>query len=87
MEGRRRPRGISGCGTAGFIFSDVHTVAFQVAVQTGSPDSQKLRSPQPVALAHLQHALDVHLAHFVERQRFPVVSFQGTRIPLLQLLR
>src|SRR6266849_434685 len=80
-------RRISGYRPTGFIFSGIHAVTLQVAIQTGSPDSQKLRRPQPVALAHLQHALNVHLAHLVERQRFPVVAFEGTRIPLLQLLR
>src|SRR5216684_260660 len=74
-------------GASGFFFPGVRAVAFQVAVHTRSPDPQKLRGPQPVAPAHLQHPLDVHLAHLFERKWFPVVASQRTRLPVLQLLR
>ncbi len=59
----------------GFFFRGLHAVALQVAVQAGSPNAQKLRGPKPVATAHLQHALNVHFAHFFERKRLPVVAF------------
>jgi len=35
----------SGRGAAGFFFSSIHAVAFQVAVQAGPPNPQKLRRP------------------------------------------
>ena len=78
---------VSGCGATRFFFSGIEAIAFQVAVQTGASDSQELRSPQPVSLAHLQHALHVHFAHLFERQRFPVIVPPRARLRPLQLFR
>lgn len=41
-------------------------VALEVSVQAGAPNAQNLRRAQPVALAHVQHTLDVDFTHFVE---------------------
>src|SRR5437016_7991515 len=78
---------VSSRGATGFFFSDLQAIAFQVAVQTGAPDSQELRGSQPVSLTHLEHALDVHFAHLFERQRFPVLTLPRTLLPVLQLFR
>src|SRR2546429_4932953 len=78
---------VSSCGATGFFFSDLQAIAFQVAVQTGAPDSQDFRGSQPRSLTHLEHALDVHFAHLFERQRFPVVTLPRTLLPVLQLFR
>src|SRR5712692_8371777 len=36
---------VSSRGASGFCFPGLHPVAFQVAVQAGAPDAQKLRGP------------------------------------------
>ena len=59
------PSEISGGGASG-MRSNVETVALQIAIQAGAADSQYLRRAQPVAVAYLQHFLDVHLAHLLE---------------------
>src|SRR5213078_66875 len=78
---------VSSCGATGFFFSDLQAIAFQVAVQTGPPDSQESRGSQPASLTHLEPALDVHFAHLFERQRFPVVALPRTLLAVLQLFR
>src|SRR5579859_222276 len=73
---------------AAFLASmHVMAVAFQVTVEAGSPDSQDLRSPQAVPLAHLEHSLDVQFAHVVEGERPPRIAFQPWRVAVLQVLR
>ena len=72
---------------SGFFFSGVHAISFQVAVQAGTPNSQKLRGLQAVALAQVQHPPDVHLAHVIKQERFPIVFLQRTRAAVLQVFR
>src|ERR1700739_2928000 len=76
----------SGGGT-GRMRANVVTVALQIAVQAGAPDSQNLRRAQTVAVAHLQHLLDVNLAHIVERKRAPLFVSCQPRGSMLQVLR
>src|SRR5580692_2988312 len=67
-----RLRKVSGGGAAR-VRTNVVTVALRVAIQAGAANPQDLGSAQPVAVAHLQHSLDLHLAEIVEGQRPPVL--------------
>src|SRR6266478_1228622 len=62
-------------------------VAFQVAIQACASNSQDLRRAQPVALANIQHPLNVNLAQLSQRKGSPIISFRRPRVPLLQMLR
>src|ERR1041385_5826613 len=76
----------SGHNATRFSFARVIAVAFQVTVQARAANSQNLRGPQAVPLAHFQHALDMHFAYFLERQRPPFVALRGERSTMLQVL-
>ena len=41
--------------------------SLQKAVQTGATDPQHLRGSHAIAIAHIEHALNVHAADFIER--------------------
>ena len=49
-------------------------ITFEIAVKAGAADAENVRGAQAVALAHVEHALDVDLADFFERERLPVVA-------------
>ena len=48
-------------------FGDGTAVTFQVAIKAGTADAKDVRRAQPVSLAHLEHALDVDLPDFLQR--------------------
>jgi len=81
------PSQLRGGAAALFLSTHIEAVALQVAVQAGPAYPENLRGAQTVPLAELEHPPDVHLAHFVQRQRPPVVTFRPARTAVLQVFR
>ena len=55
------------CGAGSFRRPVAVAIAFQIPVETGAADAEDVRGAQSIALAHVQHPLDVDLADFFER--------------------
>jgi hypothetical protein len=74
--------------SAGFVKARrrVVVIALQVATETGAANAQDLRATQTIAVAHLQHFLNVYLAYFVEREWLVIVIAIKVHRAMLQLL-
>ena len=53
--------------------TNIVAVTLQVTIETGAAEAENVRSPQPVAIAHLKNFVDVDLAHFIKRKRLPIL--------------
>jgi hypothetical protein len=60
-------------------------ILFQITVQSGPPDSQRLRRPQSISFAHRQHSLNVLLSHFFQGQGPPIIPAAGPSPAVLQM--
>ena len=72
------------CGVAGFQWVwRFFRPTFEVTVQARSSNSQDLRRPQAISLAHIENPVNVHLAHFFQGQRAPIVTRGRARATVL----
>jgi hypothetical protein len=47
---------------------DITPIALQVTVEAGAADTKNLSGAKAVAIAHLEHLLDVNLANLIQRE-------------------
>src|SRR6202044_3511142 len=72
-----------GCTDRGFSVGR----AFKKTVKAGASDSQHLCGAHSIAFAHVEHALNVNAANFIQRKRTPTFVRGGTApVRVLQML-
>jgi hypothetical protein len=62
-------------------------IAFKITVETGAADAENLRGAKPIAVAHLQHFLDVDLADLIKSERLPVLVTGEPWCAVLKMFR